>query len=72
MGLLKYLTWLSFVALIIFAIFGTANYVTLLIILAHVVLLFRDILWEPIPEYLNSDALDDRFVPEYKKQEDDE
>lgn len=72
LGLLKYMMWLSFAALIAFAVLGTASYAILLLILAHVALLFRNLFWAPIPDYINADAVDDRFVPEYKMHDEEE
>lgn len=72
MGVLKYLTWVSFLALVGFTVFGTTSYVAVLLLFAHIILIFRKLLWFPIPNYRNADALDDRFVAEYEigKKED--
>lgn len=72
MALVKYLTWVSFLALVAVLILGTVSYAALLLFLAHIVLLFRDLFWAPIPNYRNDDALDDRFVPEYKTGEEND
>jgi len=72
MGLLKYLTWLSFLALVAFGVLSSFTYPVVLLILAHVVLLFRKWFWAPIPSYTNPDALDDRFSAEYARAKEKE
>lgn len=72
MGLLKRLTWLSFLSLIAFGVLSSFGYAVVLLILAHVVLLFRKWFWLPIPSYTNPDTIDDRFTAEYKRAEEKE
>lgn len=69
---LKYLMWVSFLALVAFIFQGTATYVAVLLLFAHVILMFRSIFWAPIPPVLNPDGLEDRFIPEYKIHEEDD
>jgi len=71
MGFQKISTWAAFIALTSFVVLGSVSYVALLLIFAHIVLLFRNLFWAPIPNYLNVDALDDRFTPEYKLKEEE-
>jgi hypothetical protein len=69
MGLLKHLTWLSFLSLAAFGVLSSFGYAVILLFLAHVVLLFRKWFWLPIPSDTKPDAVDDRFTAEYKRAE---
>lgn len=71
-GLLKGLTRLSLITLLVFGVLSSFSYAILLLILAHVVLLFRKYFWAPIPNYINPSTLDDRFTPEYKRAKDNQ
>jgi len=72
MGILRRLTWISLVTLVAFGVLSSFSHALLLLILAHVVLLFRNFFWAPIPSYTNQDALNDRFTAEYKRAEEKE
>lgn len=69
MALLKRLTWLSFLTLAAFGVLSAFDYAVVLLILAHIVLLFRKWFWTPIPNYINPDTVDDRFTAEYERSE---
>lgn len=68
-GLLNRLTWLSFLFLVGFGVLSSFGYAVVLLILAHIVLLFRKWFWAPIPNYTDPDSVDDRFVAEYQRSE---
>lgn len=67
MASLKHLSWISFGLIIVSMLKFDASYPVLLLLLAHVALKFRDIVWKPIPTYRNPEAKADRFKPEYEK-----
>lgn len=65
-------TWLAFLFLIFASITSTASYISLLLIFALSVLLFRGIVWSPIPDYYDIEGLQDRHVAEYELVEREE
>lgn len=65
----KYLTMFSAIFLGAYLYLGSVENVALLLLLAHIVLLFRNWIWIPIPEILNPQALGDIYTPEYKMRE---
>ncbi|WP_226013587.1 hypothetical protein [Halomicrobium salinisoli] len=66
MGLLQFWGRVAFLALGTAIYLGAGTYAAFVLFAALFVLLFRNLIWAPIPPVFNSAALDDRFDPEYK------
>lgn len=71
MGLIKHLSWLSLILLVGLGILSTVSYTVFLLVLAHAVLLFRGRVWKSFPDYIHPDAIDDRFIAEYERYQDE-
>lgn len=66
MGLHRFFGKVAFGALASVIYLGAGGYATLLLFAALFVLLFRKVIWTPLPPIFNQEALDDRFIPEYR------
>jgi cytochrome bd-type quinol oxidase subunit 2 len=65
MGLHRTLSRAALIALAASLWIAGGKYVGFVLLAALFVLHFRSIVWAPFPRVMNSDALDDRFTPEY-------
>jgi len=70
--LLRRLTLVSLTSLVAYGLLSSVSYPVFLLVLAHVVLLFRKHFWAPIPSYTSPEALDNRFTAEYERAEEKE
>ncbi len=66
MGLHRLWGRVAFVSLGASLYLGTGSYAAFVLFAALFVLLFRKVIWVPLPPIFNTDALDDRFTPEYQ------
>ncbi|WP_162989886.1 hypothetical protein [Natronorubrum halophilum] len=69
MGLHRLSGRVAFIALGAVLYFGRGSYVAFVLFAALFVLLFRKIIWAPLPTVLNTDGLDDRFTAEYQSND---
>lgn len=61
----------AFIALGAALYLDTGEYAAFVLFAALFVLLFREVIWAPIPSHFNTNALDDRFTPEYQLHDPD-
>lgn len=65
MGVHRFLSRIAFLAIAATLYFGASGYAGFVLFAGLFVLHFRNWVWAPFPPVFNSDALDDRFNPEY-------
>jgi len=66
MGLHRFWSRVAFLTIGAAIYLGGGSYTSLILFSSLFVLLFRKIIWAPLPDVFNTDALDDRFKPEYQ------
>lgn len=66
MGLHRFLGRVAFVVLGVALYLGAGSYAAFVLFAALFVLLFRKVIWAPLPPVFNTDALEDKFSPEYQ------
>lgn len=71
MGLHRLWGRVAFAALGVALYLGAGNYTAFVLFAALFILLFRKFIWLPLPFVFNTDALDERFTPEYQLQDPD-
>lgn len=63
---------ISMTFLLVYLVANPADYIAMLLIVSHLVLLYRGLVWDYFPRVLYPEALRNRFTPEYELREDPE